>query len=303
MQKIFIILLLFLYLIGCDKMPDSRTSKYQLMKAADGSLYRLNKNTGQVSVIKGDAIIAIKSAKSSTGLESEQPSAKEDQPSKVSQENTVVQQSDHKPTPSVLVDYSEETMKDWSEQQLQGKNLKVKFRSAWKDGILNFEFEAYPYLSLKKMLDKKEEDVYYQRKWHGFVIKLVDEENVIVSVIPIKLWDMARTIDNKGRFEGMVIKEKIELPEDEYIRITGYNLDWKLDRLLIPDYKFQNKVDDLMQTYSWYGEVNRKEDPDAPVGAKYWWKTFPDKRKVYFSTEQELLKSYKETVGNIIDAQ
>jgi len=270
------------------------------MKAADGSVYRLNKKTGQVSMIKGDEIVPIKAAKPKSELKPAKISLEKGQPIEVSQ--SILQAKTPESADNVQVNYSAENMKDWSEQQFQGKNLKVRFKSAWQDGVLHYEFEAYPYLSLKKMLDKKEEDVYYQRKWHGFVIKLIDEEGVIIKVIPIKLWDMARTIDNKGRFESMVRKEKIELPEDEYIRITGYNLDWKLDRLLIPDYKFQNKVDDLMQTYSWYGEVDPKVDVDAPAGAKYWWMTFPDKRKVYFSTEQELLKSYKETVGKIIDS-
>ncbi len=300
MQKIAFIIIIFLYLTSCDRLPDSRESYYQLMKAADGSVYRLNKKTGQVSVIKGDEIVPIKAAKPKPELKPAKISPEKGQPIEVSQ--SILQSKTSESADNVQVNYSAENMKDWSEQQFQGKNLKVRFKSAWQDGVLHYEFEAYPYLSLKKMLDKKEEDVYYQRKWHGFVIKLIDEEGVIIKVIPIKLWDMARTTDNKGRFESMVIKEKIELPEDEYIRITGYNLDWKLDRLLIPDYKFQNKVDDLMQTYSWYGEVDPKVDVDAPPGAKYWWMTFPDKRKVYFSTEQELLKSYKETVGKIIDS-
>ncbi|MCK4993415.1 MAG: hypothetical protein KAS13_00025 [Candidatus Omnitrophica bacterium] len=299
MKKISILILLVLTLTSCDRLPEGQTSNYQLMKAADGLLYRLNKKTGQVSVIKGDAIAPIKSTMPKPEVKSAEISPQEEKPQ---EENlTTLQEKAPKTVSNVQVDYTDESMKDWNEQQFQGKNLKVKFKSAWKESILYYEFEAYPYLSLKKMLDKKEEDVYYQRKWHGFVIKLVDEENVIVKVIPIKLWDMARTIDNKGKFAGMVIKEKIELPEDEYIRIIGYNLDWKLDLLLIPDYKFQNKVDDLMQTYSWYGEVNRIDDKDAPQGAKYWWMTFPDKRKVYFSTEAELLKSYQETVGNIVD--
>ncbi|MCG2712226.1 MAG: hypothetical protein L6416_07895 [Candidatus Omnitrophica bacterium] len=300
MKKRAFAILLLLCLPSCDRLPDRQESHYQLMKAADGSVYRLNKKTGQVSVIKGDEIVAIKAANpvpeikyAEINPEKEQP---EEGPQNISQAKTP------EPADNVQVDYAIKNMKDWSEQRLQGKNLKVRFKSAWKKGVLDYEFVAYPYLSLKKMLDKKEEDVYYQRKWHGFVINLIDEEGVIINIIPIKLWDMARTVDNKGRFESMVIKDKIELPEDEYIRIIDYNLDWKLDRLFIPDYKFQNKVDDLMQTYSWYGEVDRKVDIDAPQGAKYWWMTFPDKRKVYFSTEQELLKSYQETTGKIIDS-
>ncbi len=298
MQKRALLILLF-FLTSCDKLPDSRESVYQLMKSADGSIYRLNKRTGQVSVIRGEEIVPIKASKLKSplkepkvGIEKEQP--KETPPS-------VPQSKPQTLSADVQINYDAEILKDWNEQQFSGKNLKVRFKSFWRNGVLYYEFEAYPYLSLKKMLDKKEKDVYYQKKWHGFIVKLVDEEGIVIKVIPIKLWDMARTLDNKGRFEGMVIKEKIELPEDEYIRITGYNIDWKLDWLLIPDYKFQNKVDDLMQTYSWYGEVDRRVDTDAPAGAKYWWMTFPDKRKVYFSTEQELLKSYQETVRKIME--
>ena len=83
--------------------------------------------------------------------------------------------------------------------------------------------------------------------------------------------------------------------------IFDYLLEWKLDTILMPDYKFEDKMGDLIQTYNSYGEVDRSVDKDAPVGAKYWWITFPAQKKVYFSTEDELLHSYKTTVEGILN--
>ncbi|MFH1063248.1 MAG: hypothetical protein V1747_10265, partial [Candidatus Omnitrophota bacterium] len=193
-------------------------------------------------------------------------------------------------------------LKQWGDEQLSGKNLKVSFQSSWENNRLVYSVEAYPYSSLKKMLDKKETDIYYQRIWHGFIIKLTDDNNETVKVVPVRLWDMAKTLDDKGKVAGLKTESEIDLLEDEFIRITGYRVDWKLDNILIPEYKFKNKIDDLIDTYSWYGEVDPRLDSNAPYGAKYWWMTFPDKKKIYFSTEEELLKSYKATVEKILEA-
>jgi len=265
-----------------------------LMEGADGVIYRLNKRTGQVAIINGDTIKPLRvSAKYRKKKEAETKAVAGGSADNLKTASASPPEERVKKTMPL-------EMKVWSEQQFRGKNLKVRFKSAWADGILHYELDAYPYSSLEKMIKKKQSDVYYQRKWHGFVVKLLDEEGVIVRVIPVKLWDMAKTLDNQGRFSSLVKKDDIELPEDEFIRITSYSLDWKLDCLLIPDYKFYNKIDDLMQTYSWYGEVDRNVDADAPEGAKYWWMTFPDKKKVYFSTEEELLEHYEETTKQII---
>ncbi len=292
-----IVFLAIVFISGCDNKKDS-DSVYQLMQSEDGRLYRLNKETGQIVLLEGNKIVPLEVERRKNTVPPVEPvqtnlirvdiSDNPEQP---------VQDLPEQIIPSVT---PVRQLKQWHDEQLSGKNLKVSFQSSWENNKLFFILEAFPYSSLKAMLDKKEKDIYYQRKWHGFVIKLIDDNNDTVKLIPVKLWDMAKTLGEKGRFASLKTETEIDLLEDEFIRITGYKIEWKLDNILIPEYKFKNKVDDLIETYSWYGEVDSRVDINAPSGAKYWWMTFPDKKKIYFSTEDELLKNYQETVEKIL---
>ncbi len=286
------ILLLFSFSSGCEKKQES-SNPYQLMNSDDGRLYRLNKKTGHIVILEGNKIIPLEVERRTKAIP-DKPEVVVDTPD-LKQDVTPLQVN----PPEIIK--TEKHVKHWDDEQLRGKNLKVSFESSWLDNKFSYVLEAHPYSSLKKMLDKKESDVYYQHKWHGFVIKLIDQNEQTVKIVPVKLWDMSKTLDDQGKFLSLKTDSQIELLEDEFIRITGYKVDWKLDRILIPDYKFKNKVDDLIQTYSWYGEVNRKVDKLAPHGAKYWWITFPDKKKIYFSTEEELLNNYKLTIEKIVE--
>ncbi|MBU1086677.1 MAG: hypothetical protein KKD05_04075 [Candidatus Omnitrophica bacterium] len=289
-------ILSFVCFSGCENKKNN-TDVYQLMQSDDGRLYRLNKETGQIVVLEGNKIIPMeveRRKKPST----EQPAQTN---ALVENKQNPVQPGQEIPDKNILVVTPSRQLKQWQDEPLSGKNLKISFQSNWENNRLFYIVEAQPYSSLKKMLDKKEQDIYYQRKWHGFIIKLLDNNNETVKVIPVKLADMAKTADEKGNFSSLKTETEIDLLEDEYIRITGYKVVWKLDNILIPEYKFKNKVEDLIGTYSWYGEVDPRVDGNAPYGAKYWWMTFPDKKKIYFSTEEELLKSYKETVEKILE--
>jgi hypothetical protein len=306
------LVLLIIFAAGCENKKDA-DNPYQLMSAEDGRIYRLNKKTGQIVVLEGDKIIPLE-------VERRKKNKPEQQ---VENKPIIADKQDITPTPEInpvvttplpvpvavpvpnkiVPDENPyHKLKQWGDEHLSGKNLRVSFQSYWENNQLFYSLEVFPYLSLKKMLDKKESDIYYQHKWHGFIIKLVDNNNDTVKEIPISLGDMSPSLNAKGKLSSLKIEEKIDLLEDENIRITGYKVDWKLDNILIPEYKFKNKVEDLIDTYSWYGEVDPKFDVNAPEGAKYWWMTFPNKKKIYFSTEEELLQSYQSTIEKIIKA-
>lgn len=291
------LLVFLIFFAGCEN-KNNTNNPYQLMQSEDGRLYRLNKETGQIVVLEGDKIIPLeverRKKNNNEQLAVVSPEVIESNPIELTVPVIPEDKIISAPIP-------ERKLKQWGDEQLSGKNLKVSFQSYWENNKLTYSVEASPYSSLKSMLEKKEEDIYYQRKWHGFIIKLIDANNETVKVIPVKLWDMAKTLDEQGKFYSLKTDAEIELLEDEFIRITGYKVNWKLDNILIPEYKFKNKIDDLINTYSWYGEVDPRVDSTAPSGAKYWWMTFPDKKKIYFTTEEELLKSYKETVEKILE--
>lgn len=288
-MKVFSILALIL-IFGCENRFSEQEANYQIMTTNEGSIYRLNKKTGQVALIKGDKIVPLKVSEDKGGEQPQKDSPQ--QPDSI---------SDAEQTQHLVSEKVAKKMQLWHEKQFSGKNLKGVLKTRWEDDKLYYSFEVYPYSSLKRMLDKKDDDIYYQRKWHGFIVKLLDKKGTVVKQIPIKLWEMARTFDKNGKYASVLKKGDLDLTGLNYERIEDYNVEWKLDRVIIPDYKFRDKMDDLIKTYDCYGEVDPNIDVCAPLGAKYWWMTFPERKKVYFSTEEELLKSYEKTTQKIIE--
>jgi len=291
---------------GCDSFyrdkPAAPEPSYQMITGRDGALYRLNKKTGEVDLIDGKSILPLKTgaADSIKITDAEKKTEQSVVPAEAAgtPENTApAAAADNKPSLSEPA-----AARHWPELQLNGKNLKCSLQTQWEADTLRYTFEVYPYSSLKKMIDRKEQDIYYQRKWHGFIVRLLDADRDVVKQLSFKLWDMARIFDENGRFASVKTSASVEMDKTQYESVVDYAVSWKIDWMLIPEYGFADQMDDLIQTYNWYGEVNRKVDVDAPPGAKYWWMTFPEQKKVYFSTQEELLKSYKETTQKILES-
>ncbi|MCP4650784.1 MAG: hypothetical protein GY853_12005 [PVC group bacterium] len=269
-NSISLLLIVLLLINGCDNNPFAR-ERYQVIKGVDGALYRLDKKTGEIKIVKVSNYI-------------------EEEP-----------EIDPSLNGAEIEDTELEIPKDWGEHQVRGKNLRIKLITYWKLGKLHYEFEVYPFSSLKRMFQRKENDAYYRLRKHGFLLKLVDENNFVISEIFVNLNDMKKVPDLKGKTNSLFLKSSLELGMREYRQIENYNFDTNLDWIVIPNYKFPDKVKDLIQTYNCYGEVDPKVDKDAPVGSKYWWITYPERNKVYFSSEEELLRSYEKTILNILE--
>jgi len=295
------------YSDGREKPVVQPEPAYQMVTGKDGALYRLNQKTGELALVDGASIIPLKAAapgavvpvsagESGGGEQKNEPAVVGGVPAE--EPHPVVPAVPEKvespePVPVVL--------RHWPELQLNGKNLKCSLETQWDADTLRCVFEVYPYSSLKKMIERKEQDIYYQRKWHGFIVKLRDKDKNVVKQVSFKLWDMARVFDENGKLGSVKATASVAMDKAGYETVVDYAVSWKIDWMLIPEYGFADQMDDLIQTYNWYGEVNRKVDVDAPPGAKYWWITFPEQKKVYFSTQEELLKSYKETTRRILE--
>ncbi len=336
MNKSLVMILSIIFIFtGCENKKNEPEDSYEVMTTKDGNIYRLNKKTGTMFLISGDKIVPLTLVKEKN-TEPVLPAAvsKPNNPpeeSKIEQQPQLPEQEvQQQPVefqfqqpstaeteqikPQTIPNKNQQVsplipeeipaqlkMNTWYEHHFPGKNLKGILKTRWQDDKLYYEFSVSPYSSLKRMIDKKEDDVYYQRKWHGFIIKLLGKRGKIIEEIPVNLWKMARIFDEKGKFASLEEKGEIEIGFSDYEKIIDYNIVWRLDRILIPDYTFEDKMDDLIETYNWYGEADPRIDLEAPVGAKYWWMTFPDRKKVYFSTEEDLLESYKTTTEKILD--
>ena len=243
-----------------------------MIKGPDGAIYRLNKVSGEIKIIKMGTYISEEPIFSGTGVV------------------------------NLPVDEKElESSRDWCLHQISGKNLTVQASTYWKKGQIYLTFKVYPYKSLMKMFQKKDEDVYYRLKKHGFSITMVNESGFEIVEFFVELSKMEKYWDKNAEGNGVLMNLNTFLGASEYVAITDYSFESNLDWIYIPNYGVKDKVSDLIQEYDHYGEVNHRLDMVAPRNAKYWSMKYPDKKKIYFSTEEELLRSYENSVINIIE--
>jgi hypothetical protein len=217
MKKLLVLFLIFLFFLSsCEQNP------YQLVKGENGTVYRLNKKTGQISIIKDDKVI---------DLETPEAIAV-----KKIREKTL------------------EELKEWGERQIPGKKLYVKLETSWRENKLLYKFTAYPYESLKAILSSKNLDYYtaLQRSQQKFIIELLDKNGFVIKEIDIKLWEMTRIVDEEGNPIEMVMNSQIDCSKEIYESINDYSIKWSLEIKLIPtqyeDYRKEliSKIESFM---------------------------------------------------------
>ena len=189
--KVLSFLFIALFLSGCD------SNQYQIVTAQDGSLYRFNKKTGELSVVMEGKKVAKK-------RENSQPL---DKPS------------------------------DWKELRCPGKDLKVKLETVWRENKLCYRFSVMPYTSLARIFEKKKQDYVYSLMKPGFTVELVDNNGFMIKDIKINLWSMTKVPLKEGAGEELVMNAQIDCTKDSYMSIGGYNVKWQLDTDLIDDEK------------------------------------------------------------------
>jgi hypothetical protein len=183
-------------LAGCD------VNQYQIVTTPDGSLYRFNRRTGELSMIMEDKKVvrlqeSVKSAPAATD---------ENQPLE-------------KPV-------------SWKESQLAGRNLKARLETVWRENKLCYRFSVYPYKSLEKVFAKKRQDYIYSIMKPGFNIELLDKNGFLVKEIKISLWSMAG-VPGSGAEKELAVNSQIDCSKQSYRSIGAYNIKWLLDAELV----------------------------------------------------------------------
>lgn len=199
--NILIVLSITLSLFGCD------SNQYQIVTAPDGSLYRFNKKTGEMSIVASDKKAApfaeasnLKPIKGDTGDSLEKPA-------------------------------------DWKESRYPGKNLKVRLETVWRENKLCYKFSAYPYRSVEKAFEKRKQDYVYSLMKPGFNIELVDKNGFMVKEVRISLWNMTRVPAGTDKEDELVMNSQIDCTKESYRSIGGYTVKWLLDPDVIEDEK------------------------------------------------------------------
>lgn len=188
-------------LFGCD------SNQYQIVNGSDGSLYRFNKKTGELSMIMEDKkVVRLAESKKSDIMQQEEQSSLD------------------KPI-------------YWKESRFPAKNLRARLETVWRENKICYKFSVYPYKSMEKLFSKKKQEFVYSIIKPGFNIELLDKNGFMVKEIKINLWNMSKVQGDDGMEKELVVNAQIDCTRQSYRSIGGYSIKWLLDPDLIEDEK------------------------------------------------------------------
>ena len=214
-----IILAAIIFLSGCDlekALDNSRDAlKYQLIREKDGSIYRLNRETGTLTLVnaKGDAsdkLIASDLAYNSPGS-TEVP---------VSVPEAFID--------SALADKLAEP-KDLGKIRMPGEELNADLKISWREENIHYLLRIYPYSSLMEIYNQN------LALYAQFIIRLYDGSGFLLKEIPVDLLSMDEIKDPSGKGVEVKISSSMRLSHKLYQDIFSYDIQWKLNSDLIPD--------------------------------------------------------------------
>lgn len=181
-------------LFGCDQ------NQYQIVTGSDGSLYRFNRKTGELSMIMEDKKV-VRLAES--------------------QKSEIIKPENENPLDRPI---------NWKESRFGAKDLKARLETVWRENKLCYKFSVYPYKSMEKVFARKKQDYIYSIVKPGFDIELIDKNGFMVKEIKINLWNMTKE-------KELTINSQIDCTKQSYRSISGYNIKWLLDPDLVEDEK------------------------------------------------------------------
>lgn len=196
-----IFLLIALTLSGCD------LNQYQIVTGSDGSLYRFNRKTGELSMVMEDKK-AVRLAES--------------------QKTEVIKTDSENPL---------ERPVNWKESRFPAKNLKARLETVWRENKLCYKFSVYPYKSMEKIFAKKKQDYIYSLMKPGFNVELIDKNGFMVKEIKVNLWNMTKVTGDDGKEKELTMNSQIDCTRQSYRSIGGYTIKWLLDPDLIENEK------------------------------------------------------------------
>jgi hypothetical protein len=150
--------------VGCGSKV---SSKWDLLTTKDGSVYRINKQTGEVALIAGTQAVRVE----------ETGSAKDDAPGK-----------------------SRVTV--WPAQQIkQLGGVKTEMKTNWRDGKLYYLFQVSPYAG------RIESERHKTGSSALFVAHFYDQDQFEILTLPINLSGLFGALDEGGKVASLTANE------------------------------------------------------------------------------------------------
>ncbi len=184
MKSILLSLFLAALFGGC-----LRNEQYDLITSQSGRIYRLNKNSGEVSLVEGTKITKLLEP-----IESELT----------------------KEAAKLLTE-----AKTWPMKSLpQLDTLEVSLTTRWREGNMYYIFYVSPYN--KRLSDAH--DSYLSSK--NFTIKLMDADGFVLIDVPITLSSMTRVVDETGKPKGLQMNDHVSCSSEMYLALDHWSSSW-----------------------------------------------------------------------------
>ena len=171
-------------LTGCDRAERKET--HELVNAGNGLFYRINKTSGEISLISGGQV---------TKLDEWQPGKK------------------GKLKESYMIDWPEKTLS-------QLDDLKLELKTTWREGKMLYNFRISP--CTDRIKTEREKTASYAR----FNVNFMDSDGFEVLTLPIKLSEMIQRVDDKGKAMSMTMQANTTLTVETYEAISTWSVGW-----------------------------------------------------------------------------
>jgi len=177
----------FPFLAGCGNDQKEVKNTYELLNAGGGLVYRMNKGSGEVTLIVGPEIRKLEEG---TGTKPGQPKA------------------------NYLTEWPAAT-----NSQLGGITLKL--RTNWREGNMFYIFEVSPYLG--RVQTEHDKGATTEAR---FILNFYDSDGFQLLRIPVQLSQMEKTVDADGKPTSVSVNTTIACSAATYEAIKIWSAGW-----------------------------------------------------------------------------
>jgi hypothetical protein len=194
-HKAYLALVITCLLTACDELPNTKPTpppaphdKYEMKEDKQGRTIRLNKETGEIAVLEGSALVPVQSPEEA-------------------QRNA-----------NSISDLAKK--KNWPPTQLPAisKDTNVYLSTSWRDGKLYYQFWVTPSPKIKSIVNTE--------PYGNFQVLLSDAGGFTLIKILVPLSHLTRIVEDDGKISYFEANDSIPATQEQYRSVTTYSLVW-----------------------------------------------------------------------------
>ena len=175
---------LSMLLAGCDSKQSAES--WDLVTASNGLVYRINKKTGEVSLVAGAQVTRLDELR-----EQKKEGAKKS------------------------------FLKEWPVQSVKHLgDLSLRLKTTWRDGKLHYILTVSPYSS---QIQKQRDASFSEAR---FIINFYDTDGFELFDLPVKISEMTEVVDDTGKTGSMQANGSAICSVDTYEALGASGIGW-----------------------------------------------------------------------------